>query len=222
MKHAYFVATEALAGLLCNARLDHTYRPLAIRALDQSRQIRDAGCSATGDLFDQEVEAVERDKGRPLDVVNIPLNPIGCRNDISGHKSGGHSVGLEKFNDDEHDSTDQEHCERGNEREQEEQGVVHGLGSCRCGGTLRQGGIKLASGVNTGVFCLTAANLPKRGERDAAVAGQRKHLRMTKQHESGFQGGRCRYVYLHDAHTIPDPVRNATVSDILFLLPYSE
>ena len=95
-KNAYFLATEALAGLLCNARLDHTYRPLPGRALDKAGQVRDAGRGTTGDLFEIEVDAVERDKGRPLDVTLIPLNLIGCGNDINGHKSGGHSVAPER------------------------------------------------------------------------------------------------------------------------------
>lgn len=120
MKHAYFLATEALAGLLCNARLDHTYRPLPGRALEKAGEVRDA---------DGAVTAIECSGGR-VDVVApspragnfIPLNRVDWISDAGDGQNGvSHSV----FSAENLDGA--EGCEH------EAEGG-HGSSPCSCGG----------------------------------------------------------------------------------------
>ena len=133
MKHVYFLATEALAGLLCDARLDHTYRPLPGRALDKAGQVRDA---------DSGIAPVERSVGpvdvvgRPLDVALIPLNLIGCGNDINGHKSGGHSVVPAFVAERVKGASAKRHGQSAAEQNGVEE--VNNSGPCSCGGGSAQ------------------------------------------------------------------------------------
>lgn len=110
MKHAYFLATEALAGLLCNARLNHALRPLAGRALDQAGQVRDA---------DSGVAPVASSVSR-VDVVGRPpcvetsssFNRVDMDFDAGiGQNGGSHSVLLiEQVEDDDGASAEQCDC----------------------------------------------------------------------------------------------------------------
>ena len=141
MRTAHAIALDALAGLLAK-------RPLR--------------SGATRDLFEIEVDAVERDKGRPLDVALIPLNPIGCGNDTQGHKSGGHSVPrlIEQVEHEDCGGADQRDSAKADEREVEE---GHGSGACSCGGEAggeesdhcseRRGATALGSAYRSAVYC---------------------------------------------------------------------
>ena len=175
-KNAYFLATEALAGLLCNARLDHTYRPLPVRALEQAGEVRDAdGGVAPVASSVSRVDVV----GRPPCVeAFIPFNRVDWVLDAGhGQNGGGHSVELEKLKDEEYGSADHENCSSGDESEDE---VIHGSGACSCGGralgTTQQRPKRLAQRI-TRVFGLAAGKVADRG---LATAALRRDLRLTE------------------------------------------
>ena len=159
MRTAHAIALDALAGLLAK-------RPL--------------GSGATGDLFEMEVDAVEGDKGRPLDVALIPLNQTGCGVDINGHKSGGHSVPclIEQVENDDCGGADQRDSAKADEREVEE---GHGSGACRYSrcrplGTPQQCPKRLSQGI-TRVFGFAAGEI---ADRCLATAALRRDLRLAE------------------------------------------
>ena len=95
LTNAYFLAIEALAGLLCDVRLEHTYRPIA-----------------------QKVDRVEAN-----DSGKVECHPIAFfipqKLGRDRMETGGHSVDFEKLDDEEHSNADQGDSAEGCENEAE-------------------------------------------------------------------------------------------------------